>query len=128
MQPFVIRLTGLKSGVTVYDWQAGQEFFETFGNADILDADISVEVEVNNHGLTIDAECSINGSVTVACDRCLGDLVLPVETSFSESYSPEGGELDLSQDIYDYVCISLPLQRVHPDGECDQETTRYLSK
>ncbi len=78
--------------------------------------------------MTVDAECSIEGSVTVACDRCLEDLDIPVETSFEESYVPEGDELDLSQDVYDFICIALPLQRVHPEGECNQETVKFLSK
>ncbi|MBQ6244722.1 MAG: DUF177 domain-containing protein [Bacteroidales bacterium] len=84
--------------------------------------------QVSYHGLTAEAACAIAGSVTVACDRCLEDLVIPVETSFEESYTPESDELDLRQDVYDFVCISLPLQRVHPEGECNQETTKYLSK
>ena len=109
-------------------WHAGAEFFETFGNVEILDADLEVTADVISRGLTVDAACTIAGSVTVACDRCLEDLVIPVEVSFEETYTPEGGELDLSQDVFDYVCTSLPLQRVHPEGECNQETTKYLSK
>ena len=31
------------------------------------------------------------------------------------------GELDISQLIYDYVYLHLPLKKVHPDGECDPE-------
>ena len=128
MQPFVVNLTSLAPGTNRFEWHAGAEFFEAFGNADILDADLEVTAEVVSHGLTAEVACEIAGSVTVACDRCLEDLVIPVETSFEESYTPESGELDLSQDVYDFVCISLPLQRVHPEGECNQETTKYLSK
>ena len=128
LQPFVVRLTALAPGTNRFTWHTGAAFFESFGNVEILDADLEVTAEVRNHGLTADAACAIAGSVTVACDRCLEDLVLPVETSFEESYTPEGGELDLSQDVYDFVCISLPIQRVHPEGECNQETTKYLSK
>ena len=128
MQPFVVNLISLAPGKNRFEWHAGAEFFEAFGNADILDADLEVTAVAVCHGLTAEVECEIAGSVTVACDRCLEDLVIPVETSFGESYTPEGGELDLSQDVYDYVCISLPLQRMHPEGECNQETTKYLSK
>ena len=128
MQPFVVELTSLAPGTNRFEWHAGAEFFESFGNADILDADLEVTAHVVCHGLTAEVACEIAGSVTVACDRCLEDLVIPVDTSFGESYMPDGGELDLSQDVYDYVCISLPLQRVHPEGECNQETTKYLSK
>ena len=128
MQPFVVELKGLARGSSRQEWTAGREFFEQFGNSEILDADLEVKAEIHNHGATLDVNCEIEGSVTVACDRCLEDLVLPVETSFEVSYTPELGELDLSQDVYDYVCISLPLRRVHPDGECNGETTKYLSK
>ena len=128
LQPFVVKLTSLAPGKNRFTWHAGPEFFEIFGNEEILDADLEVTAQVSNHGLTAEAACAIAGSVTVACDRCLEDLVIPVETSFEESYTPESDELDLRQDVYDYVCISLPIQRVHPEGECNQETTKYLSK
>ena len=29
--------------------------------------------------------------------------------------------------MYDYICLSLPVQRVHEDGGCDPETVRFLS-
>ena len=128
MQPFVVQLTSLAPGTNHLKWHAGAEFFETFGNVEILDADLEVTADVISRGLTVDAAFTIAGSVTVACDRCLEDLDIPVEVSFEETYTPEGGELDLSQDVFDYVCTSLPLQRVHPEGECNQETTKYLSK
>ena len=40
---------------------------------------------------------------------------------------PSEGELDLKQYIYDYVCINLPLQRVHSEGECNAEVMRILN-
>jgi len=118
----------LKPGKNHFTWQVGAAFFESFGNQEILDAHLEVTADVTHHGLTADAVCEIAGSVSVACDRCLEELVLPVKTSFEESYTPDSDELDLGQDVYDYVCISLPLQRVHPEGECNQETTKYLSR
>ena len=123
MQPFVIPVKGLKDGRTDFNWHAGGEFFGTFENSEIKDADLDIKVTVVNDGGVIDASCSIEGTVTVICDRCLSDVVLPVKTSFEESET-----LDLSQDIYDFVCISLPMQRIHPEGECDPETIVYLNK
>ena len=124
----MVRLIDLKPGTSRHEWHLGGEFFEVFGNSEILGADIEVNAKVNSHGATVDVACEIRGEVTVACDRCLEDLELPVETSFEESYAPEGVELDLSQDVYDFICTSLPLKRVHPEGECNQETVGYLSE
>ena len=128
MQPFIVKLNGLASGRTVFNWKADVKFFEQFGNTDILAADLDVTAKVVNHGATVDVECSVEGKVTVPCDRCLDDLELDVETNFSEVYTPDDSSLDLSQDIYDYVCTALPLQRVHPEGECNPVTIKFLSK
>ena len=129
MQPFVIPIKGLKAGKNVFEWHLNGEFFGTFENEDILSADVDAAVEVYVSGDDIRVSCSLNGSVTVQCDRCLEDLELPVATSFeSEDYDLYGGEIDLSQDLYDYVLISLPMTRTHPDGRCNEETVKYLSK
>ena len=104
---------------------------------------------VEKSGRFIGLDLDIEGSVTVTCDRCLGDLVLPVsvhprfsvkfgqEPASAEGAPAEGDreivflpetdtEMDLSQLVYDYVCISLPMSRVHPEGECDPDTVKYL--
>lgn len=128
MHPFVVTLSGLAYGKTRFEWRSGAEFFEYFENDEILAADIEVSAMLNNHGVTVDVACEIKGSVTVSCDRCLEDLEIGVECSFEETCTPDSEELDLRQDIYDYILTSLPLQRVHPDGDCNSETTKYLSK
>ena len=128
MQPFVVELRTLRSGTSEFSWTAGREFFEAFGNPDLLDAEISVTAVVSNHGLTIGVKAAIAGSVTVPCDRCLDSLVIPVDTSFEETYTPESGVLDISQEVYDFVLTSLPMVRVHPEGGCNSETTKYLKE
>ena len=112
MQPFVVKLNDLKSGVTRFDWIADDEFFGKFENPEVLGASVEAAVKLVNRGVTVDAECVLTGTITVPCDRCLEDLVLPVETSFEETYTPDSDELDLSQDVYDFVMTSLPMQKV----------------
>ena len=146
---FTLPLNGLAQGRTVFDWKAGKEFFEAFDNAEILSSALDVHVTVEKSGRYIGIDLEIEGNVTVPCDRCLEDLVLPVSVSprFSVKFGEEPREqaedskegereilylpasdadLDLSQIVYDFVSISLPLQRVHPEGECNPEMTRYL--
>ena len=128
MQPFVVKLSSLAPGSNLLEWHAGAQFFESFGNEDILAADLQVTAHVTFRGITAEVSCTVTGTVTVPCDRCLEDLIIPVDTSFGETYAPLGDELDFSQDVYDYVCTSIPLQRLHPEGDCNQETTKFLSK
>ena len=109
---------------------------------------MTVSVLVDKSGRYVGVDLDIEGTVVVACDRCLGELTLPVSVhpSFSVKFGeaaegkasaadgdreiiflPESDtDMDLSQVIYDYVCTSLPMLRVHPEGECDPGTVKYL--
>jgi len=128
LQPFIVIINDLASGITHFEWKADAEFFGRFENPEILDADVQVFVGLRNRGSSIDISCEMEGTVTVPCDRCLEDLLLPVGTEFEETYVPESDELDISQDVYDFIMTSLPMQRIHPEGECNEETIRHLSK
>ncbi|MGN1215187.1 MAG: YceD family protein, partial [Candidatus Cryptobacteroides sp.] len=132
-----------------FRWRVGKEFFEVFENSEILDADLEVVAEVEKSGHFIGVDSTIDGSVTVICDRCSEELQLPVQTGFSLSikFGPEAScesladehereivflpesdsDLDLRQTIYDYVCLSLPVQRVHDEGFCNPEALKYLN-
>ena len=145
---FIIPLNGLAAGENHFSWHAGKEFFEAFENAEILDADLDVSVTVEKSGRYVGVDCEIDGSVMVSCDRCMEDLQMPIgadimlSVKFGEEESsddhqegereivfvPEGdAEMDLSQIVYDYVCLALPMQRHHDDGDCNPEAMRYLT-
>ena len=145
---YIIPLNGWAAGEREYRWQAGTKFFQMFDNAEILDAAVGIEARAVKSGHYIGIDLDIQGSVTVPCDRCLEDLKLPVEAhpSFSVKFGEEvaseeqmregtreilflsatDADLDLGQVIYDYVCLALPMQRVHAEGECNPDTVRFL--
>ena len=52
-------------------------------------------------------------------DAGTDDDVLVVDRSESE--------LNLNQFVYDYICLGLPLVKLHPEGKCNPEMLRYLS-
>ncbi|MGM9788379.1 MAG: YceD family protein [Candidatus Cryptobacteroides sp.] len=128
MQPFVVNINSLGTGVKTLSAVADKQFFDSFENGEILDASVNVELSLRSRGGSVDVICKIKGSLTVPCDLCLEPVSLEVESGFEDSYIPEGVELDLSQDVYDYIITALPMRRVHPEGECNAETTKYLSK
>ena len=78
----------------------------------------------------VEADVTLKGSVTVQCDRCLEPLVIPVDESPEEVFKPGTVEIDwdLSQEVYDYICLAMPLQRVHPEGQCNPDTVRFLGQ
>lgn len=140
MTDYSIDIKGLALGTSTQEFKIDGDFFKSYENDVITGADITVTVTVNKSSGWIKVDCNIAGNVDVECDRCLAELRLPVDISapftvkFSSIHQEEGeygddvivldsadAELDLSQIIYDYVCLSLPLKKVHPEGECNQE-------
>ncbi len=147
-ESFIIPLNGLATGKNEFSWMVGKEFFESFENSEIIDAELDVTAVVEKSGRYVGVDCDVVGKVVVECDRCLEELEMPVDVEImlsvkygeeESSEDPHEGErevifvpetdaeLDMSQIVYDYVCLALPMQRVHPDGECNPDAMRHLS-
>jgi len=129
LQPnFIIAINDLASGRLSRECSVGGEFFGSFENSEITGADLKVKVRAVKTSDGVRVDLDLDGFVTVACDRCLADLSLEIEVSDGEvlPFPEDGSDLDLSQTVYDYVCTSLPLVRVHPEGQCDPDTVKYL--
>ena len=120
-------------------------FFQELDQDEINGGDIEVTLSARESaGDIFDVSVGIEGHVVVACDRCLEDLSLPVQVNEKikiyagdESEIPDsddvrvlegnGYEYDFSWDIYELAELSLPLQRVHKENECNPEMTDRLA-
>lgn len=146
-ESFKIPLNDLKSGVLTRSWDVSKEFFEEFENEEVSSADLRVEVRAQKTGASVVIDVEIEGGLTVPCDRCLEDVVMPIDTAaylklrFGEGrldadeedgrelvWIPEGeSEFDLSQTIYDYALLDLPIRKCHEDGECNPEAMKHIT-
>ena len=147
-EKFIIPLNGLTAGKNEFFLHAGKEFFDSFENEEIFDADLQIRVLVEKSGRYIGVDCYIEGEVTVECDRCLDMLDMPIDTQvrlsvkFGDEQASELGqdadrevifvkedeaELDMSQIVYDYACLALPMQRTHGPGGCNPDAMKYYS-
>lgn len=133
-------------GETTLSDRATKEFFVKFENHEVLDADLQVDFEICKSVEYVDIDCDVDGTITVACDRCLSPVAMPVsasgqfrlrlkgsgvtiDPSCEEVFLPEGSDqLDLNQEVYDFALLALPLQRFHNEGDCDKVALDYLSK
>ena len=143
---FIIPLNGLAVGKNEFFIRAGKDFFESFENDEILDADLQIRILVEKSGRYVGVDCDVEGTITVECDRCLDPLEMPVDeqvrlsVKFGEEENAETGqdserevvfvkeddaELDMSQIVYDYACLALPMQRMPEDGGCTPAVMKY---
>ena len=95
-------------------------------------------------------EFEIGGTVKANCDLCTDEFDLPMDGNHKLIVKVGGSdavdedddiitiaanehELDLSQYIYEYIALSFPIKRVHPDDEngnstCNKEVIKKLEK
>lgn len=142
---FIIQIKGLQPGKHRYEFPVDGSFFKNFENSQVSDAQLDAVVELEKGSGWMNLNCHVKGSVVVECDRCLDDLELPVDFDASVAVKtavtdddpqddgfmiidPTEGELNLNQFIYDYVCINLPIQKVHPEGQCNPDMLKRLSE
>ncbi len=134
---YSIAFKGLENGVHDFDFEVGGALFEAFGSMELKGGSCRAHVSLTKTGSQLIADVSICGEVVVACDRCLEDCLVPIDfegrllVKFSNQeheydgevlwLSPGEDEVDLAQYIYESVVLSLPYQRVHPEGGCDPE-------
>lgn len=136
-QGYSIAFRGLKNGHHDFRFEVGKPLFDAFGNTEIRDCACEVSVGLERAETLLAFDVRITGHVVVACDRCLEDCRIPVDfegrlmVRFSEEEHEYDGEVlwlvpgedevDLAQYIYESIVLSLPYQRVHPEGECNPE-------
>ena len=72
----------MPKGLNDYEFSLTKQFFVNMEADDVRDAEIVVRLQVNNTGAYYDLDFKVSGTLTTVCDRCLDDLVLPIETGY----------------------------------------------
>lgn len=157
-QRLTIAFKGLSVGRHFFEFELDDKFFTQLEASEIQKGKLQVDVELNKLNNLLELDIDITGEVAVECDRCLDEFYLPVDyqgkllVSFSEHVPdedeydeneeaevdtmvlhPSDDMLDLTQYCYESICLSLPMQRVHPDdaegnSTCNKEMLERLKQ
>jgi uncharacterized metal-binding protein YceD (DUF177 family) len=147
---YIIQFVGLGLGLHDYTFEVGDSFFQDLDYSEIKHANIHVNLHLLKQSQMMVLEFEIGGTVKSECDLCTGefDLVLEgthkliVKVGGSDTGNDDDDiitiaanehELDLAQYIYEYIALSLPIKRVHPEDKngkstCDKEVLEKLDE
>lgn len=140
---FIIPFIGLKVGFHDFNFEIHDAFFEEAEYSIIHKGNVTVSLTLEKKETMLIGEFQIGGTVSASCDRCNDPLDVPVkgtyrlvykfdnETSDDESLivlHPDAYELDVRDNIYELITVSLPARLTHPMGECNEEMIELLKK
>jgi len=136
LEHFSVPYIGIKDGLHQYQFKADSRFFALFVNSPIVDGDFDIVVYIDKRSGLSELDLEIDGHVSALCDRCLADIRLPVSSKNNilvkvSNKTSEDDEvifiredhshLDLSQIIYEFIVLALPLMNIY---DCENEEPR----
>lgn len=151
---FDIAFVGLKPGLHEFNYEVDSQFFSEFGQTDFESCEATVKVQLEKSTSFMRLKFEIGGNVKVTCDRCGNSLPLslwdefnmivksvenPDEMNESEEdpdifyISRTESHLHLASWIYEFVSLSIPMQRMCNEQEmggpqCNKEILAMLKK
>ena len=141
---YEIPFRGLGVGQHQFTFEIDAAFFKKFDFQDIIGGSATICLDLTKESTLLDLHFRIDGTFEVTCDRCLGKYMQPVEgefrliVKFGDDYEEESDEvvvipntesrIDVSQYIYEYINLLLPIQRLHAEVEdCDPEIVKKIN-
>lgn len=128
-----IPLSGLNEGSYLYDFDVDRDFFESYDNSEIKECDITITANLVKRSAHMELTIVVEGRAMLECDRCLEDYWQDVKSSnvllikYGDQMEEVDDELimipygesslDLSQLIYEFTHLALPVQKIHPGTE-----------
>lgn len=149
MERFNIQFIGLKPGKHTYEYLIGDDFFAKREYSLIRKARVQVDVVFDKQNYSMKFDFHMKGVITLPCDRCNEEMDLEVEgdrkllVKMADENLEDNDELviiprneseiDLSQYIYEFINLMVPLRVVHPDDKdgvstCDKDILAKLAE
>jgi uncharacterized metal-binding protein YceD (DUF177 family) len=144
-----IAFRGLSQGKHTFEYEVGTKFFSEFDGGVVEEGDVNVCLTLEKQSALMILTFDFEGKVSVQCDRCLEIYDQPIEGSdqvfvkFGEKEFEDGDEviwvgandnqLNVAQLIYEFICLAVPIKRIHPidkngNSTCDPEMIEKLDR
>lgn len=140
LSKYEINIQGLEEKRYTFDFEGSDQFFGAFEQSFISKGHFNAHVKLNKNSSMIQLNFEITGTVELTCDRSLDLFEEPLDVSERYIYKfgdrqeeisdeiemiPYGAAtINIAQHIYDFICVSLPMKKLHPrfrEEEIDEE-------
>lgn len=138
LKDFIIPFEGLSIGNHEFVFDVNQLFFEEIAYSEFKNGAVRVKLDLEKQDNMLILLFNISGVIEVLCDRCAEEFNYPIQgdqqllVQFGDQFVeeredliiiPRGDyEINLAPYIYEYICLLLPIQKIHPDDKSGKST------
>jgi uncharacterized protein len=134
---FSVNILGLSKKEHSFDFHLSETFFAKYGKEVVSGGDFDAKVILNKRETLIEADFKIQGKAHLICDRSLDPFDHPMEIDKKVifKYGDVAGEisdeiivvphdldvLDVGQLMYEFIVLDIPIKKIHPRFENDDD-------
>ena len=135
---YKINIQGLDEKRHEFSFDGDDQFFASFEDQDIIDkGNFTADLIVEKSTTMLRVHFKIEADIALVCDRSLEEYT--EHFSIDEHYIYKFGdrfevvsedmeiiafgeaEINVSQNLFDYLCLAVPMKRIHPDYREDAD-------
>ena len=124
-------------------WHLDDSFFIALDAELIKQGNLDATLRVHRASGAFELEFAVTGEVSVPCDRCLELMRQPIDTvqmlkvRLGGEYDDDGDvitvpadrpTLDVAWNLYEVIALAVPIQHVHPEGQCSSDMAELLTR
>lgn len=148
-EQLVISFSGLNQGDHHFSFEIGNKFFEQIENSLIKKGNALVDVHLVKMSVMLHLHLSFTGNAQIECDRCLGEVFVPLsgkdelivklggeeitDSSNIITIGAKDSEVDITLFVYEMIALNLPFRKIPCEilndfSVCDQEMLSKLEQ
>ena len=151
---FEIGLVGLKPGITIFEYDLGDSFFDVEQQVEFRNSDIHIKLLIDKHTTFFQLKFEVGGQAETVCNRCGNPLIIDLWDDFevvlkmvdnpaemnAQNDDPDiffiswnESHFDVHDLINEFVQLSIP---THPncgenekgESKCNKDTLKVLEQ
>ena len=139
---YIIPFVGLKNDIHHFDYEINGDFFASFPDSPLDDTDIRVGLQFDKRDNFFILIFDLEGTVAIECDRCYEKFNMEIGGGYQVIVKFDGNlhhhetedeveiifipsnetQINVSQYIYEFSILSIPIKRTHPLDENGKST------
>lgn len=134
---YSVNIVALSNDAHHFEFELGEKFFSQFGADFLSKGSFVANVTLHKHETFIEVDFDIKGTAHLTCDRSLEEFDFPIENHHRMIFkygdvdqelsdeivmiNRETAVLALGQYMYEFIALAVPMKRLHPKFQQEDE-------